>query len=331
MLALIGLKNGSKFLHIICFEPFERDLYEIIRVEMMLTVFGSTALDTIRTPTKVLKDVLGGAATFAGISSSFFVNTGLIAVIGKDFPKKYHEILASRLDLDGLSVKNGKTFRYDGKYDKTLSTRTTLRTELNVLENFHPVVPEQYKKSQFVYLANNDPDQNVALIKEFDRVKFSMCDTIEFWISTKKASVVKMFKQVDAVVINDEEAKLLTKESNLIKCAKKIMDWGTKYVIIKKGQHGSLLFFEDVIFPSVGLPIENVVDPTGAGDSFAGAMIGYMASKKKTDLSTIKKSTIYGNVMGSFAVQGYGLEGLLRIKKMDIKKRIALYEKITRF
>ena len=298
---------------------------------MMLTVFGSAALDTIRTPTKVLKDVLGGAATFAGISSSFFVNTGLIAVIGKDFPKKYHDILASHLNLDGLSIKNGKTFRYDGKYDKTLSTRTTLRTELNVLENFHPVVPEQYKKTQFVYLANNDPDQNIALIKEFDNVKFSMCDTIEFWISTKRASVIKMFKHVDAVVINDEEARLLTKESNLIKCAKKIMDLGTKYVVIKKGQHGSLLFFEDVIFPSAGLPLENVVDPTGAGDSFAGAMIGCIASKKKTDLATIKKSMIYGNVMGSFAVQGYGLEGLLRIKKIDIKKRIALYEKITRF
>jgi len=331
LVALIGLKKGSKFLHIICLDLFERDLYEIICVEMMLTVFGSVALDTIRTPTKVLKDVLGGAATFAGISSSFFVNTGLIAVIGKDFPKKYHGILDSRLNLDGLSIKNGKTFRYDGKYDKTLSTRTTLRTELNVLENFHPVVPEQYKKTQFVYLANNDPDQNIALIKEFDNVKFSMCDTIEFWISTKRASVIKMFKHVDAVVINDEEARLLTKESNLIKCAKKIMNLGTKYVVIKKGQHGSLLFFEDVIFPSAGLPLENVVDPTGAGDSFAGAMIGCIASKKKTDLATIKKSMIYGNVMGSFAVQGYGLEGLLRIKKIDIKKRIALYEKITRF
>jgi sugar/nucleoside kinase (ribokinase family) len=297
----------------------------------MLTVFGSTALDTIRTPTKVLKNVLGGAATFAGISSSFFVKTGLIAVVGKDFPKKYHDVLASRLNLDGLSVKNGKTFRYDGKYDKTLSTRTTLRTELNVLENFQPRVPQHYKKSQFVYLANNDPDQNIALIKEFDRVKFSMCDTIEFWISTKKASVIKMFKKVDAVVINDEEARLLTKEFNLIKCAKKIMDWGTKYVIIKKGEHGSLLFFEDVIFPSVAFSIENAIDPTGAGDSFAGAMIGYLASKKKTDLAAIKKSTVYGNVMGSFAVQGYGLDGLLQIKKSDIKKRVALYEKITRF
>ena len=297
----------------------------------MLTVFGSTALDTIRTPTKVLKDVLGGAATFAGISSSFFVKTGLIAVIGKDFPKKYHDVLASRLNLDGLSVKNGKTFRYDGKYDKTLTTRTTLRTELNVLENFQPRVPQHYKKSQFVYLANNDPDQNIALIKEFDRVKFSMCDTIEFWISTKRESVIKMFKKVDAVVINDEEARLLTKEFNLIKCAKKIMDWGTRYVIIKKGEHGSLLFFEDIIFPSMAFSIENAIDPTGAGDSFAGAMIGYLASKKKTDLAAIKKSTIYGNVMGSFAVQGYGLDGLLQIKKSDIKKRVALYKKMTRF
>jgi sugar/nucleoside kinase (ribokinase family) len=235
----------------------------------MLTVFGSTALDTIRTPTKVLKDVLGGAATFAGISASFFVNTGLIAVIGKDFPKKYHKILASRLNLDGLSVKNGKTFRYDGKYDKTLSIRTTLRTELNVLENFHPVVPEQYRKSQFVYLANNDPDQNIEMIKEFDRVKFSMCDTIEFWIATKRNAVIKMIKSVDAVVINDEEAKLLTKEDNLIKCAKKMMDWGSTYVVIKKGEHGALLFHEDVIFPSVGFSLESVVDPTGAGDSFA--------------------------------------------------------------
>ena len=221
----------------------------------MLTVFGSTAVDTIKTPTKVLKDVLGGAATFASISASFFVKPGLIAVVGKDFPKKYHKILAKRLDLKGLSINDGKTFRYSGSYDSTLSLRTTLRTDLNVLKNFKPTVPEDYKKSRFVYLANNDPDQNKSLITEFDNVKFSMCDTIDFWISTKRESVIKMFKAVDAVVINDEEAKLLTKEFNLIKCAKKIMNWGTKYVIIKKGEHGSLLFFEDVIFPSAAFSL----------------------------------------------------------------------------
>ena len=158
-----------------------------------------------------------------------------------------------------------------------------------------------------------------------------MCDTIDFWINTKRSSVIKMFKEVDAVVINDEEAKLLTKEFNLIKCEKKIMGWGTKYVVIKKAEHGSLLFFEDVIFASPGFTLENIVDPTGAGDSFAGAMIGYLASKKKTNLSTIKKSIMYGNVMGSFAVQKYGLGGLLELTKADITKRVKQYEKMVSF
>lgn len=297
----------------------------------MLTVFGSTALDTIRTPTKTLKNVLGGAATFAGVSASFFVKTGLIAVVGSDFPKEHHKTLSKYLDLQGLSIQKGKTFRYDGKYDNTLSTRETLKTELNVLADFKPTVPDEYRKSKFVYLANNDPEQNTSLLKEFDDVKFSMCDTIEFWISTKPDAVKKMIKSVDAVVINDEEAKLLTKEHNLIKCAKKMMNWGATYVIIKKGEHGSLMFYDDVIFPSAGFSLEDVVDPTGAGDSFAGAMIGYLASKNSTSLSSIKKAVVYGNVMGSFAVERYGLDGLLQVKKPMISKRIKTYEKMIRF
>ena len=297
----------------------------------MLTVFGSTALDTIRTPKKVLKDVLGGAATFAAISASFFVKPGLIAVVGNDFPKKYHNILKKYLDLKGLSVLDGKTFRYDGSYDKTLSVRKTLKTELNVLADFKPNVPDEYKKSDFVYLANNDPEQNAKIIKEFDNVKFSMCDTIEFWIATKRNAVIKMIKSVDAVVINDEEAKLLTKEENLIKCAKKMMDWGAKYIVIKKGEHGSLLFHEDIIFPSVGFSLESILDPTGAGDSFAGAMIGYLASKKKTNFSEIKNSVIYGNVMGSFAVEKYGIDALTTLKRSDVIKRRKQYEKMIQF
>ena len=297
----------------------------------MLTVFGSTALDTIRTPKKTLRDVLGGAATFAAISASFFTKPSLIAVVGDDFPKKYYNILEKNLDVRGLSILKGKTFRYDGKYDKNLSVRETLKTELNVLADFKPNVPEEYQKSDFVYLANNDPAQNTKIIKEFDNVKFSMCDTIEFWIKTKRNDVIKMIKSVDAVVINDEEAKLLTKEDNLIKCAKKIIAWGTSYVIIKKGEHGSLFFYEDLIFPSVGFSLESVLDPTGAGDSFAGAMIGYLASKKKTSISEIKKSIIFGNVMGSFAVERYGLEGLLQLKKSDINKRVKQYEKMVSF
>ena len=297
----------------------------------MLTVFGSTALDTIRTPNKILKNVLGGAATFASISASYFTKPGLIAAIGNDFPKKYHNILSKYLNLEGLVQLDGKTFRYDGKYDKTLSTRKTLKTELNVLADFKPTVPDSYRKSKFVYLANNDPDQNASIIKEFDNVKFSMCDTIEFWIQTKRNSVIKMIKSVDAVVINDEEAKLLTKENNLLKSAKKMMEWGAQYVIIKKGEHGSLFFFEDVIFPSVGFSLENIVDPTGAGDSFAGAMIGYLSKMNSTSLSTIKKSIIYGNVMGSFAVEKFGLDGLLKIKKSDVAERIKQYEKMVKF
>ena len=255
----------------------------------------------------------------------------MIAVVGNDFPKKYYDILEKYLDIRGLSVLKGKTFRYDGKYDRNLNVRETLKTELNVLSYFKPSVPKEYQKSDFVYLANNDPVQNTKIIKEFDHVKFSMCDTIEFWIKTKRNDVVKMMKSVDAVVINDEEAKLLTKENNLIKCAKKIMEWGTRYVIIKKGEHGSLLFYEDLIFPSVGFSIETVLDPTGAGDSFAGAMIGYLASKKKTSISEIKKSIMYGNVMGSFAVERYGLESLLRLKKSDINKRVKQYGKMVSF
>ena len=235
------------------------------------------------------------------------------------------------MDLKGLTVLDGKTFRYDGKYDATMSVRETLKTELNVLGEFKPTVPDPYKKSEFVYLANNDPEQNAKIIKEFDNVKFSMCDTIEFWISTKRNDVVKMIKSVDAVVINDEEAKLLTKEDNLIKCAKKIMNWGTSYVIIKKGEHGSLFFHKDLVFPSVGFSLESVLDPTGAGDSFAGAMIGYLASKNKTSISEIKKSLVYANVMGSFAVERYGLDGLLHLKKSDITKRVMQYKQMTSF
>lgn len=297
----------------------------------MLTVFGSVALDTIRTPTKVLKDVLGGAATFAAISASFFVKPSLIAVIGQDFPKKYHNILNKFLDLRGLERANGKTFRYDGSYDETLSHRTTNKTELNVLGDFNPIVPDEYKKSEFVHLANNDPAQNIKIIKEFDGIKFSMCDTIDFWISTKRDDVIKMMGLVNSVVINDEEAKLLTKTQNLIKCARKIMEWGAEYVIIKKGEHGSLLFYEDVVFPSPAFSMENIVDPTGAGDSFAGGMIGYMASKNSTKISTLREAAVFGNIMGSFAVEEYGIDRLSELRKSQIQERFSQYKKMVRF
>ena len=297
----------------------------------MLTVFGSTAIDTIRTPKKILKNVLGGAATFAAISASNFVDTGLIAVVGKDFPKEFQKILSTRLDLKGLTIKEGKTFRYDGKFDNTLSTRETLKTELNVLGDFEPEVPEEYRKSQFVYLANNDPDQNIKVINQFEKIKFSMCDTIDFWISTKRESVIKMIKAVDAVVINDEEAKLLTKEFNLIKCAKKMMGWGAKYVIIKKGEHGSLMFFDDVIFPSAGFSLEDVVDPTGAGDTFAGGFAGYIAQSENISFDNMKNAIIYGSALASYCVEKFGTERMLELTKKDINGRLKQFKSLTQF
>lgn len=297
----------------------------------MLPVFGSIASDTIRMPKRTLENVLGGAATFAAISASNFVDTGLVAVAGDDLPKEHHRILSEHLDLQGLTIKKGKTFHYDGKYDETLGVRTTLNTELNVLADFKPSVPDDYRKSEFVYLANNDPEQNISVLEQFDRVKFSMCDTIDFWISTKRDAVIKMIQAVDGVVINDEEARLLTKEFNLMKCAKNMMEWGVEYVVIKKGEHGSLMFYQDTIFPMPGFPLEGVLDPTGAGDSFAGAMIGYLAGKNTTSLSDIKKAITYGNVMGSFAVGGYGLDGLLGIRDGDIENRCKIYEDMMRF
>jgi cytidine kinase len=297
----------------------------------MLTVFGSVAIDTIRTPYRVIKNTLGGAATFASLAASFFTRPRLIAVVGRDFPKKYQNILNNFADTSGIVHANGRTFRYDGSYDNTLSVRTTNKTELNVLKDFKPVVPEKYRKSEFVYLANNDPAQNVDIIKEFDNVKFSMCDTIEFWISTRRNDVIKMMKVVDSVVINDEEAKMLTKTHNLIKAARKIMEWGTKYVIIKKGEHGSILFYDDIVFPSPAFSLENIVDPTGAGDSFAGGMIGYLSSKSSTKLSTIKEASVYGNVMGSFAVERYGIYGLVGLTKSQIHRRFKRYRKMVHF
>ena len=296
----------------------------------MLAVFGSIALDTIRTPKKTIQGALGGAATYAVVSASKFVDTGVVAVIGDDLSKKYHQILKEHADLSGLTIKQGeKTFQYDGKYDDTLSTRSTLKTELNVLEDFEPIVPDTYRKSQFVYLANNDPDHNKKVVKEFEKIKFSMCDTINFWINTKRESVIKTIKAADATVLDAAEARLLTKESNLLRCAKVIMKkWGATYVIIKKGEHGALLFYKDQVFPSPAFPLEHVVDPTGAGDSFAGAVMGYLASKNSISIPNIKKAVTYGNVLGSFAVQGYGLSALLDVTKNNIAKRVKEYEKM---
>ena len=295
----------------------------------MLTVFGSIALDTIRTPSRILRCSLGGAASFAAISASSFHDTGLVGVVGSDFPARYEKLLAGRADLAGLVRKSGKTFRYEGEYSSDLSSRRDVKAELNVLEGFSPELPESYKKSKFVYLANNDPDQNVRLLEQFDRVKFSACDTISYWIAHKKRSVVRMMSKTDAAVINDEEARMLTGQHNLVRCARTMAGWGARLVVIKKAEHGALLYHDGEAHPIPGVPLEKVLDPTGAGDAFAGALMGYMASVGSASVRRAREAAMRGAVMGSFAVEGHGLAGLLRADRRAVSARLKRYMRLA--
>jgi sugar/nucleoside kinase (ribokinase family) len=297
---------------------------------MRLTVFGSLALDTTRTPFRTEVDIMGGAATYAALASSKFVETDILGVIGSDFPEKYLDILRSKVGTVGLEIKSGKkTFRYDSSFNYDLSHRTTNKTELNVIAEYEPSVPNQLKTSQFVYLANNDPIQNIKLLKQFMNPKLVVCDTIEFWIQTKPDAVKKMFGMVHGVIINDQEARMLCGMSNLIKCAKEILSWGPEFVIVKKGEHGSVLVRSDMIFVAPAYPLEEIVDPTGAGDSFAGGFMGHLASIETNGVIEFRSAVVYGNVMGSFTVEDFGLNRLLSIDKEEISKRFHLYRTLT--
>lgn len=298
----------------------------------MLTVFGTIALDTTRTPFRTEIKIMGGAATFASLSSSFYTHTSIVGVIGFDFPLPYREILDRRMDTKGIITNiYDKTFHYDSTFDYDLSHRTTNKTELNVIANFEPVIPDEYRKSEYIYLANNDPVQNIKLLELFSNPKLTVCDTIEYWILNKREQVIKMMSKVNGVVINDEEARLLCRTSNLIKCAKMIMSWGPQFVAIKKGEHGSLLFMDNDIFPAAAYPMEEIVDPTGAGDAFAGGFIGYLAQQNNLVERTFKEAVVYGNVMGAFAVEDFGVKRLLAITKEDIQKRYERYRKTVEF
>lgn len=296
----------------------------------MLSVFGSVALDTTRTPFNTEERILGGAATYASLSASYFVETSLIGIVGTDFPQEYRSILEAKLDLQGLSTKQGNTFHYDSSFDYALSHRTTNKTELNVAADFEPVLPPGYPTPKYLYLANNDPIQNLQLFSKFLSPMITMCDTMEYWIQNRRDQVIRMMSKLDGVVINDEEARLLCGSANLIKCARTILSFGTKFVIIKKGEHGSILVQDDVTFPTPGYPLEEVVDPTGAGDSFAGGFLGHIAAKNSIDSYTMRQAIIYGNVMGSFAVEDFGVRRLLKLTKEEIDSRYNKYLDLVR-
>ena len=300
----------------------------------MLTVFGTVALDTTRTPFRTEERILGGAATFASISSSMLAQTSIVAAVGSDMPSGHIGAIKSKgVDTKGIvTVKGGKTFHYDSTFDYDLSNRTTNKTELGVIADFDPVIPAEYAKSEYVYLANNDPKQNIKILSHFDGPKLVVCDTIEFWINGSREDVIRMIGKADGVVINDNEARLLCKEANLSKCAKKIMSWGSKFTIIKKGEHGAVLFTSDgAVFPAAAFFLDEIVDPTGAGDSFAGGFLGHIARTNKTDFSTMKEAVIYGNVMGSFAVEDFGVKRLLQVTKDDVEERYRKYCSLVQF
>ena len=300
----------------------------------MLTVSGTIALDTTRTPFRTEHRILGGAATYASLASSMFTRTGMVAVVGSDLPDEYlSAIMARGIDIQGIVIsKGGKTFHYDSEFDYDLSNRTTLKTELNVISDFEPIIPDSYSDSAYIYLANNDPKQNMKILKYFSSPKMIVCDTIEFWINGSRDEVMKMIASCNGVIINDNEVRLLFKESNLSRCSKKLLSLGPDFAVIKKGENGAVLFDKTgLVFPASAFFLDEIVDPTGAGDCFAGGFLGHIARREKLDFAAMKEAVIYGNVMGSFAVEDFGVTRLLSITNNDIERRYALYKDLVQF
>ena len=295
----------------------------------MLTVFGSVVLDTIHIPAGTYADGLGGSSVYAAISASRFTRPNLVGRGGGDLPESHIKMLDGMMDTEGLGGMDGRTFRYEARYLDNFQTREDIRVEPNVPEGYVPRVPEGYRGSELVYLANEDPAQQLRVLEQFDGPDFVMCDTIGHWILNRRDDVVRVFGSVDAVIINDGEARELTGAYNLVQCARAISEWGAKHVIIKKGEHGSILFSGGQTFPLPAYPLDAVADPTGAGDAFAGAAMGYLASDGRTDLPSLRRACTYGNVMGSFAVERAGTAGLTDLSTGMVEGRVREYRSMV--
>ena len=295
----------------------------------MLTVFGTVALDTTRTPFHIVERTLGGTATFASIAASNYVPTSIVGIVGNDFPASYMDILKNRLDIRGLSIsETQKTFHYDSSFGYDLYKRTTNKTELNVIANYQSTVPKEFVDSEYVYLANNDPVQNLNLLDQFSHPKLVICDTMDFWILNKRDEVIKMINRVDGIILNESEARLLFKENSILKCARLLVSSGPSFALINKGENGSLLFYENEFYPIPGYPTETIKDPTGAGDSFGGAFMGLLCTNGQINSKSLKNAMIHGNIMGSFAIEDYGIQRLVNIGNKDIKQRYEKYKEI---
>ncbi|MBA2688306.1 MAG: bifunctional hydroxymethylpyrimidine kinase/phosphomethylpyrimidine kinase [Gemmatimonadaceae bacterium] len=299
---------------------------------MSVLVVGSVALDSVETPFGKADDVLGGSGTFFSASASHFTPVQLVGIVGSDYPLEKLEPLAKRgVDLAGLEKAEGTSFRWRGRYRHDLNSAETLETHLGVFSNFMPKIPEQFRSAPFVFLGNIDPRLQLDVLRQVNRPKLVACDTMNFWIESRRPELVELLKQVDIVTLNDGEARQLTEKANLVKAARWIMDLGPKHVIIKKGEHGAFLFSGKSIFFAPAVPLESVFDPTGAGDSFAGGFIGYLARTGDLSEENMRRAVIYGCAMGSFAVEKFSIERLMEISREDINARVSELRKLVAF
>jgi sugar/nucleoside kinase (ribokinase family) len=289
---------------------------------MSILVVGSVALDTVETPFGKRERTLGGSATFFSFSASFFDRVNMVAVVGKDFPREHIELLKSRgIDTRGLRVLDGETFHWVGAYGYDMNTAITHSTCLNVFQNFKPDIPEEYKKSECVFLANIDPELQMEVLRQIERPRLVACDTMNFWIDGKRDALLKLLGMVDVAVLNEAEARQLTRQPNLVRAGRMIREWGPEWVVIKKGEHGALLFGDGHIFAAPAYPMEEIVDPTGAGDTFAGGFMGHLSRAGNTEWNTMRQAVIYGSVMASFNVEDFSLERMKTLTEKAIGER----------
>lgn len=299
---------------------------------MSLLVVGSVAFDTLTTPFGRREKILGGSATYFSLSARFFSPVRLVAVVGQDFPKKYINLFEEKLiDLAGLEVSDGKTFHWEGEYDWDFNTAKTVSTSLNVFAHFNPKLPDLYKNSDYVFLANIDPDLQNKVLSQVKSPKLIACDTMNHWIASKQKSLIKFLKKIDIFFLNDAEARQFSGEKNLVKAAKAIMKLGPKRVIIKKGEHGSLLFSKDSVFCLPAFLLEEVFDPTGAGDTFAGAVMGYLAKCGHITDKNLRNALIYGTIMATFTVEKFGPWRLVSLTRREVEKRLREFKRLTCF
>ncbi len=299
---------------------------------MALLVVGSVALDSLETPFGRREDVLGGSASYFSACASFFGPTRVVAVVGHDFPEEHLRFLASRdVDLAGLTRRPGRTFRWKGRYEFDLNTAHTLDTQLNVFAEFQPELPPHFRDSEYVFLGNIDPDLQRAVLDQVRGPRFVGCDTMNYWITSKRESLLRTLKRVDMLFVNDAEARQLAGEHNVVKAARAILRHGPRAVVVKRGEYGSLFFSGDEVFAACAVPVPDVFDPTGAGDSFAGGFMGYLARCGREDHPTMRRAIVLGSVLASFTVEQFSLDRLRTLTPQEIRTRFREARQLAHF